>query len=272
MRRTGLFEDALLIVMADHGYSFEVGVKSRRRVDEGNVDEIAPVPFFVKAPGQMEAEVIAALVRNIDLLATIADLLDTRLFYKQDGRSAFSEEVRERQVLELPTRDFGQIVRIGVPELERRRARLRRRWARLFGTGAQSELLFGDPWAMAYRIGPHRDLLDRRVAALRVALAGPVTARVANAPLLDDVTGDAEVFPTRITGPLRGLARDDHRDLALALNGRIRAVGRSFDLYRKRREFFSLQVPETALRRGANRVELFEVRPDGSLARLYGTL
>ena len=272
LKRTGLLEDALVIVTADHGYSFEVGVKSRRLLDKGNVEEIAPVPMFVKAPGQMEPEVDAALVRNIDLLATIADLLDTRLFYKQDGRSAFSEEVRERQVLELPTRDFGQIVRIGVPELERRRARLRRRWARLFGTGAQSELLFGDPWAMAYRIGPHRDLLDRRVAALRVRSAGPVTARVANAPLLDDVTGDAEVFPTRITGPLRGLARDDHRDLALALNGRIRAVGRSFDLYLKRREFFSLQVPETALRRGANRVELFEVRPDGSLARLYGTL
>jgi hypothetical protein len=49
-------------------------------------------------------------------------------------------------------------------------------------------------------------------------------------------------------------------------------VGRSFDLRLKRREFFSLQVPESALRRGANRVELFEVRPDGSLVRLYGTL
>jgi hypothetical protein len=95
---------------------------------------------------------------------------------------------------------------------------------------------------------------------------------VANTPLLANVTGGAEVFPTRITGPLLGLARDDHRDLALALNGRIRAVGRSFDLYFKRREFFSFLIPETVLRRGANRAELFEVRADGSLVRLYGTL
>jgi hypothetical protein len=272
LKRTGLLEDALVIVTADHGYSFKVGVKSRRLLDEGNVEEIAPVPMFVKAPGQMEPEVDESLMRNIDVMATIADLLGTRVFYKQDGRSAFSEEVRARKVVELPTRDFRQTVRIGVPELEHRRARWRRRWGRLFGTGAESALLFGDPWAMAYRIGAHRELLDRRVAALRVRSAGPVTARVANAPLLEDVSGGAEVFPTRITGPLRGLTRDDHRDLALALNGRIRAVGRSFDLYLKRREFFSFLVPETGLRRGANRVELFEVRPDGSLVRLYGTL
>jgi hypothetical protein len=33
-------------------------------------------------------------------------------------------------------------------------------------------------------------------------------------------------------------------------------------------EFFSLIVPESALRQGRNHVELFEVSADGSLARL----
>ena len=174
--------------------------------------------------------------------------------------------------MELPTRDFKQVVRIGVPELERRRARWRRRWARLFGTGAESALLYGDPWARAYRIGPRRGLLDRRVATLRVRTGGSVTASLANAPLFEDVARDARYFPTRVTGPLRGVPGEDHRDLALAVNGRIRAVGRSFDLRNKRREFFSFVLPESVLRTGANRVELFEVRPDGSLVRLYGTL
>ena len=75
-----------------------------------------------------------------------------------------------------------------------------------------------------------------------------------------------------MTGPLHGLPADEHRDLALAVNGRIRAVGRSFDLWWKGREYFSFMVPEDALRRGRNRVEVFAVRPDGALVRLYRTL
>jgi hypothetical protein len=273
LKRTGLLERALLIVTADHGYSFRVGVRSRRLLDEDNVEEIAPVPMFVKAPGQMDGEVNESLMHNIDILATVADLLDADVFYKQDGRSAFSDEVRARKVVELPTRDFSQVVRVGLPELQRRRAHWRRRWGRLFGTGAESALLYGDPWALAYRTGGHRELLDRRVATLRVrAGADTVTAQVAGASRLDEVDRGATFFPTRVTGPLRGLASGEHRDLALAVNGRIRAVGRSFDLWVKRREFFSFMVPETTLRTGRNRVELFEVRPDGSLVRLYGNL
>ena len=272
LKRTGLLEESLLIVTADHGYSFRVGAKSRRLLNERNVEEIAVVPMFVKAPGQMEGEVNRSLARNIDLLATIADLIGTDIFWKQAGSSIFSEEVRQRKVLSLPTRDFKQVVRIGIPELERRRSRGRRRWARLFGTGAESELLYGDPWAQAYRIGPHKELLDRRVATLRVRGGGPVTASVANASLFEQVDRRGKYFPTRMTGPLRGVPDGDHRNLALAVNGRIRAVGRSFDLRNKRREFFSVMVPESALRPGANRVELFEVRPDRTLVRVYGTL
>jgi len=68
LERTGLLEDALLVVTADHGYSFRVGVKSRRLISDRNFEEIAPVPLFVKAPGQTEGEVNQSLVRNIDLL------------------------------------------------------------------------------------------------------------------------------------------------------------------------------------------------------------
>ncbi|HEV7844836.1 MAG TPA: sulfatase-like hydrolase/transferase [Thermoleophilaceae bacterium] len=270
LRRTGLLKRALVVVTADHGYSFRVGARSRRLLSEDNVEEIAPVPLFVKAPGQMEGRVSKSLARNLDLVATIADLLGTRVFYRQDGRSLFSDEVRHRRLVAVRTRDFTRVVRIGVPELQRRRAHWRRRWDRLFGTGAQSALLYGDPWDEAYRIGPHPELLDRRVASLPVGAPGRVTARVANAELLDHVTPRGRYFPARVTGPLHGVPAETRLDLALAVNGRIRAVGRSFDLWFKDREFFSMLIPESALRRGRNRIELFEVRPGGTLVRLYG--
>ena len=267
LRRTGLLRRALIIVTADHGYSFQVGVRSRRLLSERNVEEIAPVPFFVKAPGQTEGHVDQSLLRNIDIVATIADLLGTSVFWKQDGHSAFSAATRARKGFTIRTRDFAQVVRIGSPEMKRRRALWRQRWARLFGTGIESRVLYGDPWAMAYRIGPRPELLGMRVAALRVR-PSPIRASVANAALLRNVSPSAKFFPTRVTGPLQGVPFGEHRDVAVAVNGRIRAVGRSFDLWWKGREYFSVMVPETALRTGRNRVETFEVLPSGALARL----
>ena len=172
LRRTGQLRRALVIVTADHGYSFQVGVRSRRLLSESNVEEIAPVPFFVKAPGQTEGRVDESLVRNIDLVATIADLLGGSVFYRQDGHSAFSDATRARREFRIRTRDFAQEVRIGLPEMQRRRALWRQRWAELFGTGIESRVLYGDPWAMAYRIGPHPELLGRRVSSLHVGGAG----------------------------------------------------------------------------------------------------
>jgi hypothetical protein len=268
LRRTGLLERSLIVVTADHGYSFQVGVPSRRLLSERNVEEIAPVPLFVKAPGQMAGKVDDSLVSTLDLVATVADLLGTRVFYPQDGRSAFSKQVKERTGIAVRTRDFARVVRIGLTELRQRRARFRARWARRFGTGAESTLLYGDPWARAYRIGPHRELLDRRVGSLPVRASGSDRAELAHADLFASVSRDAPLFPTRVTGSLGGVPVGEHRDLALAVNGRIRAVGRSFDFTRKRLEFYSFMVPETALREGSNRLELFEVRAGGGLARV----
>jgi hypothetical protein len=268
LRRTGLLQRALIVVTADHGYSFQIGVRSRRLLSERNVEEIAPVPFFVKAPGQTEGEVDAGLVRNIDVVATVADLLGSSVFYRQDGHSAFSEPTRARKTFAVRTRDFAQEVRIGLGEMKRRRALWRRRWAGLFGTGLQSEVLWGDPWAMAYRIGPHPELLGRRVAGLAVRPPSGISAEIANARLAQNVAASDTMFPTRVTGPLHGVPFDEHRDLAVALNGRIEAVGRSFDLWFKGREFFSVMLPESSLHAGPNELEVFEVLAGGALRRL----
>jgi hypothetical protein len=262
LERTGLLERALVVVTADHGYSFRVGVKSRRLISDQNVDEIAPVPLFVKAPGQMEPKVNQGAVRNIDMLATIADLLGTRVFYPQDGRSGFSREVQARRGIEVRTRDFAGVVRIGLPELRERRAALRRERAELLGTGEESALLYGDPWARAYRVGPHPELLGRalgRLPASGARAARAAKATIANQELYEDVSQSEQVIPTRVTGSLLGVPPGEHRDLALAVNGRIRATSRSFDFGRGAPEYYSFQLPETALRPGRNLLRIVEL-------------
>jgi hypothetical protein len=267
LRRTGLFDQALLVVTADHGYAFEVGVDDRRLVTDTNVEEIAPVPMFVKAPGQTEGEVDPAFMRSLDVTPTIADLLGARVDWPHDGRSAFAAFTRRRQGVALPTRDFSRVIRIGRTDLARRRAENRRRRARLVLTGAESDVLFGSPWASLYRVGSHPELLGRQADSLPAASAGPASAVLANADLLDDVDPADEILPTRVTGTIVG-GTGELRDVAVAVNGRIRATGRSFRLRGNPRERFSMLVPEDSLRPGANRVELFEVRPGERLAPL----
>ena len=281
LRRTGLLRRALVAVVADHGYSFDIGAKSRRYVNERNVEEVATVPLFIKSPGQMEGQVDESLVRNIDIVPTIADLLDTELWWRNDGHSVYSPASRERDELVIVTRNLRKQIRIGKEELEERRAANRLRWGRLFGTGANSELMFGDPWEGVYRVGPNRELLDTKVAGLNLGqpVAGalsvarglnagdtaPTAVRpeIANAHLLRDVRPGSAINPTRVTGKLAGAPREGIRELALAVNGRIRAVGRSFRLGRRPAEYFSFVVSERVLRPGANEVQLFEVVDGG---------
>jgi hypothetical protein len=86
--------------------------------------------------------------------------------------------------------------------------------------------------------------------------------------LLRNVSRSHAILPTRLAGRLRGGPVGELRDVAAAVNGRIAAVGRSFRLNGRPTEFFSLMVPESALRAGRNSVRLLEVRSDGSLAAL----
>jgi hypothetical protein len=259
LRDTGLEEQALVVVTADHGYSFEIGVNDRRRVTRRNVDEIAPVPLFVKAPGQRRAVVDSAYVSSIDVLPTIADMLDVRLGWRHDGRSAYSPAVRRRREVRLATRDFREVISIGGLSLLRQRAANRRRRAGLFTTGAYSEVLFGSPWASLFRIGPNRRLLGRPLSGLRPRRGGPTVARVHNARLLSSASRTSRILPIKLSGVIEGTPGRDLRELAISVNGRIQAVGRSFRLRGIPGESFSILIPDTSLRPGHNQVRVFEV-------------
>jgi hypothetical protein len=83
-----------------------------------------------------------------------------------------------------------------------------------------------------------------------------------------DVEPDSGVVPTQIAGDLTGGRPGSKRDLAVAVNGRIEAVGRSFYLDGDPTEHFALMVPESALHSGRNSIQLYEVVAGG--LRLLG--
>jgi hypothetical protein len=247
LESTGLFDRALVVVVADHGVSFEAG-GSRRWVTAENIADIARVPLFLKLPGQRSGDVDLRSVRTIDILPTIADVLDTKLPWPVDGRSLLEGTTRSTTV-SVAGRE-GKSVRASVEKVDRDQAETVRRNVHWFGEGDDS----------LFAIGEHRDLLGRSLRELRVRPSIAARIRFANEGLFADVRTSSRFVPARITGTVEGV------EIALAINGRITALTRTFRDQGKLR--FSALVPETSFRKGFNQVELLAIEGTRTTMRL----
>ncbi|HEX2044782.1 MAG TPA: sulfatase-like hydrolase/transferase [Gaiellaceae bacterium] len=251
LEASGLYERALVVVAADHGVSFRPGGRRRAFVD-ANLEDVAFVPLLVKRPGQRGSAVDDAPVQTVDILPTIADALGVRVPWRLDGTPLFGAPRRGRYVF---FGDRGRFERAPGALVARREASLRRQLA-LFGEGDATPGLYG--------IGPNPALLGRRVESL-AARTGDARAELDQAAALAAVDLAAPVIPARLTGRIVGGGAPS-RDLAVALNGRVAAVASSYAAGGEER--FSVLVPESSLRQGANDVELFWVRSPRDLVRL----
>jgi hypothetical protein len=77
-------------------------------------------------------------------------------------------------------------------------------------------------------------------------------------------------LPSRVAGTISG--GSGTRNIAVAVNGRVRAVGRSLYVRGGRTELFTVLVPEGALRQGRNDVRVYQVsgRGRGRVLTLLG--
>ena len=149
LKREGLWDEALIVVAADHGVSFKQR-RERRRLRRDTAVEIAPVPLLIKAPNQSKGEVDDAWVETIDILPTIFDVLDLDPKVKMDGRSAFSDEVQNRDELRMLIRNSFDELRIPADVFERERQEVVDRRLALLGSGRDDRF---------YELGPNSELI-----------------------------------------------------------------------------------------------------------------
>ena len=249
LKSQGIYDDTLIVVTADHGFAWKVGVDTRRSVDISNVDELGPVPLIVKRPGQHHARVSPALARTLDVTPTISDVLNIPLGYRADGRSAFGRAVGSRRTVRIVKRDFSSVVALPASKWRARRAAVVRRRLR--------ELGWGD-WASLFTAyGPHRELIGQRVADTRAASGMRATLSLSRS--FARVSRASGLVPCQIAGRIRGSGPNQERDIAVAVNGRIEAVGRSFHLRGENVESYAVMVPEESLRDGRNSIEVLDL-------------
>jgi hypothetical protein len=249
LKEKGLYDRALIVVTADNGESF-LHHGNRHEASPENVEDIASTPLIIKAPGQRRGRIDHRHVRTIDVLPTVADLLHVRLPWRVQGTSLSRRGARIPQSVEMIQRS-GRRLTLSFPEFKRRlRASLDRK-LRVFGPGhGRAPGIYG--------LGPDPALLGRSVGSVA---RGAMKATIFQSGLFRSVDLRSGFVPALITGRISGPDTPGRRDVAVAVNGRIRATGQTFELRGSDTENFSVLVPEASFHDGANKVEILSMGP-----------
>lgn len=247
LEREGAYEDALVIVVADHGISIKPGVDHQRTVTDTTVGEIAAIPLFVKYPGSRGGGVVDdRRALTIDILPTIADVLEADLPGDVEGSSLLNP-APDRQETTTHGPD-GSVTYETDGEEKLQVARRIEEW-----------FPGGDPWMLRPESSP--DLVGQRVDVETLRRAD-FTGRVREPELYDNVDTTGPVIPVRVGAVLEGVAEGDEL-VAVAVNGEIAAVTRSY-LFEEEVGVLAMVRPEQFVD-GANRVDFLEVTPSGDL-------
>ena len=255
LRRARLFDSALVIFTADHGVSYRPG-GPRRAIVRENRSDIAAVPLFIKYPRQRRGRIDTSMVRNVDVLPTIAEQLGTRLKWDAIGRPIRSGGPQTGRV-EVFGGPSGEFVKLSFTEFVRERSAGLKRMIRLFGADDGGEGL--------YATGPDRDLLGKAIAGLAVG-RGPVgRVNLDSTELLAGVRRGATTVPSFVTGRIDGDVQDGAR-LAVAVNGVVRGVSVAFPHDGDIR--VAAMVPAHSFGPGANEVDVYVAQGRGGERRL----
>lgn len=161
LEAAGRWDDALVILTADHGFSFEPGT-SARLASSSNQRSLAWAPLLVKLPNQRESAVDDAPVMALDVVPTVLDVLDIEAPWELDGRSLLDGPPpadRQRPFVIVEDTDFATTLgeRVAVLDADG--------LTPLLTAGRPTEA--GDRLA-AWRYGRHGDLIGEDVDHLGV--------------------------------------------------------------------------------------------------------
>ena len=257
LEEIGIWDSALVVVTADHGIAFRAG-ELHRVATARNFQDILPVPLFIKAPGQREGRIDDRAIEIVDVLPIVAELIGTALPWAVDGRSMRMP----------PRRDAARLHRW--PDLEPvsftgvagAMAAAARRRDTLLGSGNWNPSL--------WRRGPWGALVGTEVEVGGMEAHAHVQVGLDEPCALADVDPASGFVPVHITGQVIGRRKDEAPTvLAIAINGRIEAVTQTWKAQVYGREgHWSAIVPEGALRKGRNTLEVLVVTRVGTRTRL----
>ncbi len=249
LKSARLYEKSLIVITADHGVSFRPH-DNRRLVTKTNFADIMAVPLFVKAPFQQQGEVLDRNMETIDILPTIADILEIKLPWPVDGGSAFSPEPRAgtEKASSLSTQIALDRFNTAVREAVSKQA---------------------DLFPPANPVVPHASplaLVGQPIQDMSLSEDAQFAITIDQLKHFAQIDPEAQFLPAHITGTLHS---EEFRFIALALNGTVRAITQpwSFAVKEKHGRWSALLDPQF-FRAGKNTIEAFGVRTPNDQATL----
>ncbi len=245
LESTGLMDECLFVITADHGEAFVPGV-SRREVVGDNISEVLPIPLFIKLPGQREGVISDRNVESIDVFPTIADVIGLELQSEVDGRAIFDPDQPPSLRKTFLSRWEPVAVSADFPE----RFRCVDRIIDLFGTGSTSDSLWD------YSFMP--ELVGQPLANFLIEEdAGSDVQLFFGNGWYDSTRPD--IVPCLFEGRVLSYREGDAPvTLVVALNGRIECVTRTI-LDERIPDWFSVLAPRAEFHAGDNDLQIFEL-------------
>jgi hypothetical protein len=242
LQEIDLLDHCLLIVTADHGVSYRPG-HSRRVPDATNLPDLLSIPLFVKMPDQTRGQISDSNVESVDVLPTIADVLDLELSQPVDGTSVSQATRRPRKTLY-----FNNTMTVIEPVIPQLKSAVDRRCDLFEGVPLdQPPLLSATHPDWRGRRTTEFVIEDRFVSNLRITPAVRNWAEMS-----------APFTPCLVAGMLDPREFQEPIDLVVAVNGVIRDSGSTFPRERSLHGFEFL-LPESAIAAGPSHLELFQV-------------
>lgn len=209
--QTGMWDDTMVIVVADHGASFVPGEHRRWPYDD-NRDDLYRVPLFIKYPGQTTGEIVDLPAFGIDVVPTIVDTLGVDIDWELDGQSLRTlTGERPHQPTRWCCNGDGVSTDLAIlyEQVERNH-----RWV-----PDQSS------WLGVASVGAHADLVGATTAQLQIDEAPGLRWSLELGAGLEQVDRSEGVVQTLVTGRYETDEQPDSDDILIVLNDVVAGVG-----------------------------------------------
>ena len=249
---TGIYEESLVVITADHGAIYLPNV-SRRHPDPlipESYGGVAFVPLFIKYPGQREGVRDDTNVETIDIVPTIVDTLGAKVNWTFDGRSIIDPETPARSIKKLVSRgetfEYNEKQYLAAKQAAMEHNRI--------------TFSLDNPRADLFHYGPGLNWIGKPVSTL---LTHQVPARITcpALPKIRNVDLNSEILWTYLTGKV--VCRTDNPTslfLVVSVNGVIQVIAKPYE--HDGESLFDVVVPDSDFIHGENDVQLFLVRED----------
>lgn len=242
IQKSPVFEDAMLIVLADHGVGFEAGQSFREPVDS-TLSDIARIPLFIKYPDQQKGSREDKPAQTIDLLPTIADTLALPLSETVDGQALRSTQWRapKRSILEaeLSNERFERLL-----NATDKSSRL------------QQSIHHGQSAIQSIGQGQGASYVGTDISTLPVSGRSDIILELSHPDWYNKVQATSGFLPARLEATLKGST--ESTDVLIALNGLAAGSGTSFNNDQQ----LSIMLRPDLFQTGKNQISAFAVDGD----------